>query len=381
MDKDDALFTLLAVLVHHLAKAVELVVEYLAVAQATRIIEQLLGVQVNLQDAVATAALRLTRGALGRAITRSRGVAMSRSGLVGLDLLNQRLLQRGSIHIDLLHGAIVSHQIINQGRRAEEVALHEGMNLIELHHIESDLHAHCRLELKRPLVLEGNELHGHTLALVERALLKLLQQQLGVGLNSPHGAHRPSLSLGREVGIVEAEVTVVHQISLKGGGAHRLDIHRHKGQTDVECISTTHLGLAIAREACRGHQLAVGRSSLRSPFRRCLSLYCRTANGLYSGAASGLASRLGSCLSLCSPLLSRPVGLRRDVVTIRLNHHTLVHGHRDSKAVLVLYQGDVLALKSCHYSASYFAEEAHFITYFHTLYIITGGKTTKKIAL
>ena len=57
VDEDDTLFALLAVLVHHLAEAVKLVIEYLAVAHPTRIIKQFGGMKVNLQDVVATASL------------------------------------------------------------------------------------------------------------------------------------------------------------------------------------------------------------------------------------------------------------------------------------------------------------------------------------
>ena len=224
-------------------------------------------------------------------------------GCIDRLLLHQGILQILGRDVHLAGKLVIAHHVVEQSRRLEEIARLESVQLVELHGVDAQLHAHGRLEDKRRAVLEGNELDTDALVVVQLGFLELLQEVLHVRLHHPVRTHAPGVSLRAEVGVIEVIVGVVHQISLERRGADGFDVHRHEGQEDVQSVARAGFGLAIG-----GY----------------LRLFY-------------LGFRLHGAFGFFLFLGSRLRGGSGDVVVIGLYHHTFTDGHGDVEAVFILH--------------------------------------------
>ena len=162
----------------------------------------------------------------------------------------------------------------------------------------------------------------------------------------------PRLALRTRIGIIHAVIAIIHQISLKRSSAYRLDIFRNKGKIHIQHISAFHFRLTINRY-------------LR--FSRTLYLPSGVQNGRYRlrGYRSHTRSRL-----LLRLLLGCFGSRSRNIVIIRFNHHTFTHRHRNVKPVGIFHQHYIFSPESRYNTATYFTEEAHFISYFHNFHSV-----------
>jgi len=67
-------------------------------------------------------------------------------------------------------------------------------------------------------------------------------------------------------------------------------------------------------------------------------------------------------------------------VFILLHHNYLVDRHRNLKSIFILNEHNIFTLEAGNLSATHFAQESDFISFFHNLLIICNCKDTKDIA-
>ena len=117
--------------------------------------------------------------------------------------------------------------------------------------------------------------------------------------------------------------------------------------------------------------------SPRSNASKCLSVGERS-DGVRLTRCGG--SRRGATPPLRdSPLLGEGLGVRLLRLLIRLlpDDDHLALEHRYVKSVLILYEHDVLPLKTCHCAPSHLGEETHLIAYFHTVFPFSPANLAK----
>ena len=304
MDEDNLLSLPVLILVQRLAEHAQLVFEHFAVGHVGGVVEQFMDVQVHLHQVVL--ALRF----LDRLRLRTFGRL----------LLQQRFLQRICVGEILADGFIVLHQVIHQRRLLKIDGRTEGVQLVELHGVHAQLHAHGRFQLEALVLLVSDELHRHMLQFIEHLLAELLQEELRIRFDDTLGTYPPAFAFRTQIRIIKVIVAVVHQVGVKVGSRNRLHVLRDVCQHHIEPFAL--LGL------CR----TIG--NLRLPFL--------------------LLRRFGLCLRLAL-----------DVIVIGINDHALTDEHGDVETVGIFHQHRVFTLESFHDAASHFTQETDFISNLH----------------
>ena len=244
----------------------------------------------------------------------------------------------------MFSGNIILYYIVNQCRRFKELRLLECMQFIELHRINTEFHAYCRLHSKRTPFLKSNKLHSYVFTIIQFCFFKFFQQEFCIRLYYSIGTDFPCFSFGTEIGIIQIIVTVIHQISFKRSRADCFDIFRNESQKNIQHIPTTHFRLTKSRNLRLRQMSHFFFFMYRMGNRRSHRL-------LFYFLRSSFRHR------------------SRHIIIIRINHHTLTYGHRDIKSIGIFYQHNILSPKSRHNTAPDLIQEAYFITYFHLLSI------------
>ena len=95
---------------------------------------------------------------------------------------------------------------VDEGRLLEEGIVKKGMQFVELHSVDAQLHIHCRLQQEVLFAFVSNELNGHAIELIQVFTSKFLNKQLGVRLYLVSGPQCPAIVLGRQIGKTEVVV-------------------------------------------------------------------------------------------------------------------------------------------------------------------------------
>ena len=237
-------------------------------------------------------------------------------------------LQLVGIDKEGLDGLVVLNERVDEGGLLEEIVLLEGVELVELHGIDTQLHVDGWLQQEGLLALVGQDLHAYALQLGKDLASELFNIELGIGLYLGGGSKMPAVGSRRKIGETHVVVGVVDEICLEAGLRQFLDIDWHEGQIGRKLFAAFALfGLRTKRD---GH---VGRLRL---FGRCLLL-----------------------------LLFHLDHVLRVVVLFAYDDHFFdTHWHLE--AVFVFDKYNVLTLEAGNTASTYLTQESYFISYFHT---------------
>ena len=226
------------------------------------------------------------------------------------------------------------------------------MQLIELHGVDAQLYVNGLLDEERLVALVGCELQTDAFHLVERLPSELLDEEFRVGLYLAHQTNAPSVALCHEVGKVEVVVAVVHEVGLEAGLHHLQRVDGYEGQVGRQLVAA----LPLLDRLAEGHG-TVGRIIVY--FRR-VSLPNRISLRavLFRCVFRHLMLRIHGFSHLALYHVSA-------AVVVVVHNYYVVNGHRNLEAVFILYEHDVLSLEARNASASYLAEESHFVAYLH----------------
>ena len=256
------------------------------------------------------------------------------------------------------------------GWSLEEIVLLEKMKFVEFHGIETELNICCRLQEKWLVLLVSYHLDGDMLHLVQSLTTEFLDEEFGVRFYFSLCFQSPCISLSHEIGIVEIVVAVIHHIGLETGIGYVLDVDRYKGEISTEFVATR----TFLYRFHKGY-LTVG---------SIIFLYIHIhviviiQDGLDTPAVL-MQFGIGMLLSLLLRIHFSRNHLAHGVF-ILLHHNYLVDRHRNLKTILILNEHNIFTLEAGNLSATHFAQESDFISFFHNLLIICNCKDTKDIA-
>ena len=313
MDEHDLLPQLVLILLHHLAELGELVIEHVGIAESRQVVDQLGDVQV-------------LHNGLHLFLLHRLGLAAR--ALVAAALVAHGVLEGAAVEAQRLCWQVVAGDLQLQHWRVEVFALMEAVQLVELCHVEAQLHQRGVLQGKPLSLLEGDVLHCHVGHRVQVVVAKLVERHLRVGLHQVVVACGPLAVLvaACHVGEVEEVVAVVHQHRVERGGVQVLDLAGLVGEHDVE-----HLALLGLKHRLHGFGLWLGRRHV----------------GLHEFALYLQRLLIGGVVRLGG-----------------VDHHHFACQSRALEAVLVFHIHH-LAVDSRHTAASHIVEKAHYIIHFY----------------
>ena len=269
MDEDDALTAFLDIALHDDAELRELRVQQHAGRQPFRVVQQGVDVEIYFDDVlffrmfIGLGHMRVAFGLLGL-LLRAQGPFLLLEGALGglqgfalfgtaarwrllrllLDSLSGLTLYAAygiqhllGFHEHLFDGAVVAHDVIHQCRLSEERRGLEDMQFVELHSVQTQFHAHGRLEAEGLVLFPSNQLHGKMLQVVEHGTVEGLQQLLGVGLDDTLPAQMPCGALTVGKGGADIVVGVVDEICLETCVSELASVFRHESQAYVQQLT------------------------------------------------------------------------------------------------------------------------------------------------
>ena len=247
------------------------------------------------------------------------------------------------------------------------------MQLVELHHVEPQLHADGGLQHERLVLLPCHDLHGQPLQVIELRTVEGLDERFGVGFEGRLPTQMPCRPLCRGQHDAQVVVGIVDDVCLEARRCQLTGILGYECETHVEHVTA----LSLHRLGLEGHR-SVGRVIILI-----IRGYATRGQGCRNGFVAHRRGTVSRCcrLGLLAGTLCRTGVWPLEIIGVGLYHHHLRAEHRDVKAILVFNKYDVLALKARYGSASHFIEEAHFLSYFHSVcrFCNLGAKVVKNV--